>query len=52
VPSTLAEERATNPFLRAGEPDVFAAAQGRAGRLLSDAVDAFAVIREWKNGFR
>jgi hydroxyacylglutathione hydrolase len=52
VPSTLAEERATNPFLRAGEPDVFAAAQARAGRPLTDAVDAFAVIREWKNGFR
>ena len=52
VPSTIAEERATNPFLRAGEPDVFAAAQARAGRPLTDAVDAFAVIREWKNGFR
>jgi hydroxyacylglutathione hydrolase len=52
VPSTLAEERATNPFLRAGEPDVFAAAQARAGRPLTDTVDAFAVIREWKNGFR
>jgi hydroxyacylglutathione hydrolase len=52
VPSTVAEERATNPFLRAGEPDVFAAAQARAGRPLTDAVDAFAVIREWKNGFR
>ena len=52
VPSTVAEERATNPFLRAGEPDVFAAAQARAGRRLADAVDAFAVIREWKNGFR
>jgi hydroxyacylglutathione hydrolase len=52
VPSTVAEERATNPFLRAGEPDVFAAAQARAGRRLTDAVDAFAVIREWKNGFR
>ena len=52
VPSTVAEERATNPFLRAGEPDVFAVAQARAGRALMDAVDAFAVIREWKNGFR
>ncbi len=52
VPSTVAEERATNPFLRAGEPDVFAAAQAHAGRRLADAVDAFAVVREWKNGFR
>jgi hydroxyacylglutathione hydrolase len=52
VPSTIAEERATNPFLRAGEPAVFAAAQAHAGRKLADAVDAFAVVREWKNGFR
>jgi hydroxyacylglutathione hydrolase len=52
VPSTMAEERATNPFLRAGEPEVFAAAQVRAGRRLVDPVDAFATLREWKNGFR
>jgi hydroxyacylglutathione hydrolase len=52
VPSTVALERATNPFLRAGEPAVFAAAQAHAGRKLADAIDAFAVVREWKNGFR
>jgi len=52
VPSTVAEECATNPFLRVREPDVFAAAQARAGRRLADPVDAFAVIREWKNEFR
>ena len=52
VPSTIAEERATNPFLRAAEPAVFAAAEARAGRRLENAVDAFAVVREWKNGFR
>lgn len=52
VPSTMAEERATNPFLRAGEPAVFAAVEAHAGRPLADAVDAFAILREWKNGFR
>jgi hydroxyacylglutathione hydrolase len=52
VPSTIADERATNPFLRVSEPAVFAAAQARAGRRLVDAVDAFAVVREWKNAFR
>jgi hydroxyacylglutathione hydrolase len=51
VPSSIAEERATNPFLRAGEPAVFAAAQARAGRPLAGAVDAFATLREWKNRF-
>lgn len=52
VPSTIADELATNPFLRAAEPAVFAAAQAHAGRPLADAVDSFAVLREWKNGFR
>jgi hydroxyacylglutathione hydrolase len=52
VPSTIAVERATNPFLRVDEPAVFAAAQAHAGRPLADAVEAFAVVREWKNGFR
>ena len=51
VPSTMAEERATNPFLRAGEPGVFAAVEAHAGRRLADAVDAFATLREWKNAF-
>jgi hydroxyacylglutathione hydrolase len=51
VPSRMDEERATNPFLRAAEPAVYAAAEARAGRRLSGAVDAFATLREWKNGF-
>jgi hydroxyacylglutathione hydrolase len=51
VPSRIDEERATNPFLRAAEPAVFAAAQAHAGRPLADTVDAFATLREWKNNF-
>ncbi|HEX9301797.1 MAG TPA: hydroxyacylglutathione hydrolase C-terminal domain-containing protein, partial [Casimicrobiaceae bacterium] len=46
------DERATNPFLRAAEPAVFAAAQAHAGRPLADPVDSFATLREWKNSFR
>ena len=52
VPSRMDEELATNPFLRAAAPAVFAAAQAHAGRPLADAVDAFAALREWKNAFR
>jgi hydroxyacylglutathione hydrolase len=52
VPSTVADERATNPFLRADVPDVFAAAEAHAGRRVSGALEAFATLREWKNGFR
>jgi len=51
VPSTLAEELATNPFLRWDAPAVIAAARGRRGSPPRDAVEVFAAIREWKNGF-
>lgn len=52
VPSRMDEELATNPFLRAAHPAVFASAQAHAGRPLTDVVDAFATLREWKNTFR
>jgi hydroxyacylglutathione hydrolase len=51
VPSTIAEERATNPFLRARLPAVRAAAQAHAARALAGEVETFAALREWKNGF-
>lgn len=51
VPSTIAEERATNPFLRVDEPTVRAAAEHRAGRALAGRVAVFAEIRAWKNAF-
>lgn len=52
VPSTVADERATNPFLRCAEPAVIAAAQTHAARALDGPVDTFAVLRAWKNDFR
>jgi hydroxyacylglutathione hydrolase len=51
LPSTIADELATNPFLRCGEPEVIAAAERRAGRSLAGTVEVFATIREWKNAF-
>ncbi len=48
VPSTIALERATNPFLRCSEPEVIAAALRRGARA-ADEVTVFATIREWKN---
>ncbi|OQA34942.1 MAG: Hydroxyacylglutathione hydrolase [Betaproteobacteria bacterium ADurb.Bin341] len=50
VPSTLALEKATNPFLRCSEPAVIAAAQQRNPEA-KDPVSVFATIREWKNEF-
>jgi hydroxyacylglutathione hydrolase len=51
VPSTLAVEKKTNPFLRCGEPDVAEAAKTRSGQPTEDAVEVFAVIRGWKDNF-
>jgi hydroxyacylglutathione hydrolase len=52
LPSVLAEERMTNPFLRAAEPEVMAAARAHAGaNAVVDAVTSFAALRAWKNGF-
>jgi hydroxyacylglutathione hydrolase len=51
LPSTIADELATNPFLRCSEADVIAAAEKHAGRKLAGAVEVFAEIRAWKNAF-
>ena len=51
VPSTIAEERSTNPFLRCSEPEVVASATRHAGRALAGPVEVFATLREWKNRF-
>jgi hydroxyacylglutathione hydrolase len=52
LPSTIADELATNPFLRCEAPEVVASAERHAGRPLKDRVAVFAAIREWKNDFR
>jgi hydroxyacylglutathione hydrolase len=49
LPTTLAEERATNPFLRWKEPAVIESANKYLGARVSDPVRVFAAIREWKN---
>lgn len=52
LPVTLAQERATNPFLRCDAPAIRAAAAARLGRPATDRVETFAALREWKNVFR
>ena len=49
VPSTLREEKATNPFLRVREPAVIESVNKYLGSRVSDPVRVFAAIREWKN---
>jgi hydroxyacylglutathione hydrolase len=51
LPSTMAEELFTNPFLRTGEVTVRAAVENHAGRPLRHRVGVFAELRAWKNSF-
>jgi len=51
LPSTIGQEKATNPFVRVREPAVVASASRFAGKALSDPVSVLGAIREWKNGF-
>ncbi|WP_298311182.1 hydroxyacylglutathione hydrolase [Propionivibrio sp.] len=50
VPSTMALEKQTNPFLRCHEPGIMASAQRRVPRA-QNAVEVFAALREWKNSY-
>ena len=52
LPSTLAKEHATNPFLRVDVDAVERRAVQKAGMKLQTPAAVFAVLREWKNHFR
>lgn len=51
LPSTIARERAINPFLRCEVPAVVHSARTR-GAADNSPVGVFAALREWKNSFR
>jgi len=51
LPSTIGQEKATNPFVRVRESAVIAAANRYAGKTLNDPVSVLGAIREWKNSF-
>jgi hydroxyacylglutathione hydrolase len=51
LPSTIAVEKAANPFLRTHLPAIAKAASRHAGHKVDDPVEVFAVLREWKNQF-
>lgn len=51
VPSQLADELATNPFLRADQPSVRDSAEEYASIRLSDDIGVFAEVRRWKDNF-
>jgi len=51
LPTTLTEEKATNPFLRTHLPEVRRRAEAHAGTGLEDEVAVFAALRRWKDHF-
>lgn len=51
LPSSIAQERLVNPFLRCSEPEVVRAARQR-GATSEAPVDVFTALRLWKNDFR
>lgn len=51
VPTTVAHERAVNPFLRSRDPAVRRAVQAQGGDVSNDAA-AFGALRGWKDNFR
>ncbi len=52
LPTTMASERACNPFLRVREPALRHALARHGGQPVTDDVEAFALLRRWKDGFR
>ncbi len=52
IPSDIRRERNVNPFLRCHDESVKQAAEAHAGRKLHSHTEVFAVIRQWKDGFR
>ena len=52
LPSSIAVEKAINPFLRTREPAIAQAALGHGAADGNDEVAVFAAIRQWMNEFR
>ena len=52
LPSTIRRELQVNPFLRSHTESVKRAAESKSGRKLQNTTEIFAVVRQWKDGFR
>jgi hydroxyacylglutathione hydrolase len=51
IPTTLALEKAVNPFLRCDQQQIVNNVQNHFSKLLPDPLSVFTVLREWKNNF-
>ena len=52
LPTTIAHERAVNPFLRADQPAIQQTLAEQLHETVPDRLTAFTLMREWKNRFR
>ena len=52
IPTTLLHERQVNPFLRVDDKNVQATLAAQFGRPVRDRLDAFTLVRGWKDKFR
>ncbi|SAL31154.1 hydroxyacylglutathione hydrolase [Caballeronia peredens] len=52
LPTTIAHEKAVNPFLRADVPAIQATLSSQFGTPVSDRLEAFRMMRGWKDKFR
>ena len=51
VPSTLAEERATNPFMRAHSPELLASVRAQLPETPADPISVLGAVRALKDKF-
>lgn len=51
LPTTMADEKCHNPFLRSHQPAVIGAATEQTGFLVAAPAEVFASIRQWKDNF-
>ena len=51
LPTTIAREKATNPFVRVTRPAVIDSANKYLGKRAADPAAVFAALRQWKNQF-
>lgn len=51
LPTSIAQERRINPFLRTDSDTVIRTASDFSGRALNTELDVFTAVREWKNQF-
>ncbi|MCP5292857.1 MAG: hydroxyacylglutathione hydrolase [Burkholderiales bacterium] len=51
IPTNIATEKNCNPFLRCNQSEIIKMASQYAGKKLSEPLDIFIALREWKNNF-